>query len=86
MPSDVSEYDFHAQAAGIDYATVRRKSFWNRRRIVERIKELQRDGKPLHVSLAEREYRGLVGAATMYFGSWQKAIRAAGLAMRPAAA
>ena len=67
------------EAAGLDYGGVRRKNFWNRRRVVERIKELNRDGKPLHVSLAEREYRGLVGAATTYFGSWNKAIRAAGL-------
>jgi hypothetical protein len=66
------------EAAGLDYGAVRRKSFWNRRRVVERIKELHRAGQPLHVSLAEREYRGLVGAATTYFGSWNKAIKAAG--------
>ncbi|MBN2536906.1 hypothetical protein JXB37_01370 [candidate division WOR-3 bacterium] len=75
----VGSWEAAIEAAGLDYSAIRRKNFWNRRRIVERIKELNREGKPLHVSLAEREYRGLVGAATMYFGSWQKAIRAAGL-------
>lgn len=66
-------------AAGFDYGSIRRKSFWSRTRVVERIKELQAAGEPLHVSAAEREYGGLVGAATVYFGSWRQAIRAAGL-------
>ncbi len=66
-------------AAGFDYGSVRRKSFWNRTRVVERIRELKEAGKPLHVSAAEREYGGLVGAASVYFGSWRQAIRAAGL-------
>lgn len=65
-------------AAGLDYERIRRKNFWSRRRIVDRIRELAQEGKPLHVSHAERNYRGLVGAATMYYGSWRKAIHAAG--------
>jgi hypothetical protein len=65
-------------AAGFDYGNIRRKSFWSRTRVVERIRELQAAGKPLHVSAAEREYGGLVGAASVYFGSWRQAIKAAG--------
>ncbi|MFO7676151.1 MAG: hypothetical protein R6X12_07555 [bacterium] len=65
-------------AAGLDYEQIRRKSIWSRRRIIERIRELAREGKPLYVSHAERNYRGLVGAATMHFGSWRRAIQAAG--------
>ncbi|OYD14481.1 hypothetical protein CH330_08600 [candidate division WOR-3 bacterium JGI_Cruoil_03_51_56] len=67
------------QAAGLDYSEIRRKRFWNRKKITERIRELHQSGKPLHVSVAERLYGGLVGAATMYFGSWRKAVKAAGL-------
>ena len=67
------------EGAGLDYSTIRRKNFWSRKRIVQHIKELKRDGRPLHVSFAEKEYKGLVGAATMYFGSWRAAIKAAGL-------
>ena len=67
------------QAAGLDYSRIRRKNFWSRKRIVEKIKELRAAKEPLYVSIAEKRYRGLVGAATMYFGSWRKAIKAAGM-------
>jgi hypothetical protein len=66
-------------AAGLDYSRIRRKSFWSRERVVARIRELRRQQLPLHVSRAERDYGGLVGAATIYFGSWRQAIAAAGL-------
>lgn len=66
-------------AAGLDYSRIRRKSFWNRTRVIEKIRELHAAGKPLHVSAAEREQGGLVGAASVYLGSWRQAIRAAGL-------
>ncbi len=65
--------------AGYDYSQIRRKNFWDRQRVVERIRELHRAGASLNVSAAEREHGGLVGAASAYFGSWRKAISAAGL-------
>jgi len=66
-------------AAGLDYSKIRRKNFWNRKKIVEAIQGLAAAGKPLNVSAAEKSYGGLVGAATMYFGSWRKAVGRAGL-------
>ncbi len=66
------------KGAGLDYEAIRRKSFWSRKRIVERIRELESSGEPLHVSAAEVKYGGLVGAAAVYFGSWRRAIKAAG--------
>jgi len=65
-------------AAGLDYSEIRRKSFWNRKRVIERILELSKAKQPLNVSAAETRYGGLVGAATVYFGSWRLAIKAAG--------
>ena len=65
-------------AAGLDYSVIRRKSFWNRKRVIERILELNKAKQPLNVSAAETRYGGLVGAATVYFGSWRLAIKAAG--------
>jgi hypothetical protein len=67
------------KAAGLDYDKIRRKSFWSRKKIVERIRELKAAGEPLHVSAAEVRYGGLVGAATVYFGSWRLAIKASGM-------
>jgi hypothetical protein len=66
-------------AAGFDYSRIRRKNFWNRQNVVARIQELHKANEPLYVSAAEVKYGGLVGAATVYIGSWRKAIKAAGL-------
>jgi superfamily I DNA/RNA helicase len=67
------------RAAGLDYESIRRKSFWNRQKIVKQIHELKARGEPLNVSAAEVKHGGLVGAAAAYFGSWRRAIEAAGL-------
>jgi len=66
------------KAAGLDYEAIRRKCFWSRRKIVAKIRELNTAGEPLYVSAAELKHGGLVGAATVYFGSWRQAISAAG--------
>lgn len=65
-------------AAGLDYGEIRRKNFWSKEKIVAQLRALKKAGKPLHVSAAEDLYGGLVGATTVYFGSWRKAIEAAG--------
>jgi hypothetical protein len=67
------------KAAGLDYEAIRRKRFWNRKKIVARIRELKAAGEPLYVSAAEVKHGGLVGAAAVYFGSWRQAINGAGL-------
>jgi len=67
------------KAAGLDYESIRRKSFWSRGKIVGQIRELRAEGEPLNVSAAEVKHGGLVGAAAVYYGSWRQAIEAAGL-------
>ncbi|HTW90309.1 MAG TPA: hypothetical protein VMH22_01185 [bacterium] len=67
------------KAAGLDYETIRRKSFWSKDEIVSQIRTLKAAGEALNVSAAERTHGGLVGAAAVYFGSWRQAIKAAGL-------
>lgn len=74
----VGSWEEAVKTAGFDYEKIRRKSFWSRKRIVKRIQELGTAGQPLYVSAAEKKYGGLVGAATVYFGSWRKAITASG--------
>jgi len=70
------------EAAGLDYESIRRKSFWSKKKIIARIRELKAAGEPLNVSAAEISHGGLVGAAAVYFGSWRQAINASGLDYR----
>lgn len=65
-------------AAGLDYGEIRRSGFWNRGRIIEQIRARQRAGKPLNVLAVERSEGRLSAAAGVYFGSWGKAVEAAG--------
>jgi len=67
------------EEAGLDYSQIRRRSSWDRRSIVERVRELAGRGEPLNVSAAEERYGGLVAAAIQHFGSWREALAAAGL-------
>jgi hypothetical protein len=67
------------RAAGLDYDDIRRKNFRTCESIAREIKDLKKAGKPLHYSAAETSYGGLVGAANAHFGSWRKAIEAAGI-------
>lgn len=69
-------------AAGLDYSQIRRKNLWDRTSVVERIRELTASGARLNVSAAEQNHRGLVGAGIAHFGSWRRAIKAAGLDYR----
>ena len=78
----MGSWEAAVEAAGIDYGRIRKKNFWNRKLVVERIRALAKAKEQLHVSAAEKNHGGLVGAATVYFGSWGEAIRAAGFDYR----
>ena len=75
----VGSWERAVAAAGFDYEQFRRKNIWSRKRVIARIRELYKAGEELHVSRAEREHGGLVGAAAAHFRSWGRAIKAAGL-------
>jgi hypothetical protein len=66
-------------AAGLDYGEIRRKGFWSRAKIVAQIQALSKTGKPLNVVAARKTHGALANAANAYFGSWRKAVEAAGL-------
>jgi hypothetical protein len=67
------------QAAGIDYSAISHEpaNRWSKKAIIRQIR--QRKGKPLHHAAMEREMPALVLAAYRYFGTYRKAIEAAGL-------
>ena len=57
----------------------RARSGWNRDKIVARIRQLHARGEDLSYNRMSRLQQGLLAAANYHFGSWAKAVNAAGL-------
>jgi len=68
-------------AAGLDYDQIRQMTMgrWNRKTVIRELRKLRRQKVPLHHAAIERNRSDLVLAAYRYFGTYQAAIRAAGL-------
>lgn len=66
-------------AAGIDVNDVARYQQWNEERVLREIKELHRSSVPLSSKAAQQSHSKLFCAARRRFGSWDDALRAAGL-------
>ena len=67
------------QAAGITPTRVLTWERWSPARILVMIRQLARRDRPLTTDQMERRYGNLVSAARRHFGSWTKAIVAAGI-------
>lgn len=70
------------EAAGIDYADVRKINRWTEEKIIHTIQALHREGKSVNNSNMRRMgFRGMMEAASREssFGSWAAAVQAAGL-------
>lgn len=70
------------RAAGFDPREVcRRRRKWTHERIIQRIRELHAAGEDLSHSAAKRHHQYLVVVAISprFFGSWRKAVEAAGI-------
>ncbi len=52
---------------------------WSRERIIEAIRARVRDRRPINAWAVSRDHAGLYGAAKRHLGTWDEAIRAAGL-------
>lgn len=55
---------------------------WNREKIIKKLKELHRQGKPLNPQYMEKHHLAVKHAAARYFGSYKKAIESIGLDYR----
>lgn len=70
------------EAAGFDpekeKATRERKHRWSEQLVLQRIKELHNSGEDLSPHNVQKIDGSLVASARNYFGSWEKAIQAAG--------
>ncbi len=69
------------EAAGLDYQKIRGQHFWSKEKIIQTIRELKRQGHPLNWSAINKDCPSLYRAARRKenFGSWKKALRAAGV-------
>lgn len=67
------------QAAGIAPARVLTWERWSPARILVMIRHLARRARPLTTDQMERRYGNLVSTARRHFGSWSKAVVAAGV-------
>lgn len=67
------------EAAGLDYASVRRYRKWSEQAIIDRLKELHAQGVNLNAKNMEETDITLITAARRRFDSWHLALEAAGL-------
>ncbi len=68
------------EAAGLDYASIRGTKSWSNEAVLSEIKQRQAMGKSLRTSMLKEEgNQSLMGAACKRFGSWAKAVEAAGI-------
>jgi hypothetical protein len=77
-------YRAACEKAGIDYAEIVRRPRWTKPQIIRLIKQAKRDGADLHWSAVTRGRDELARAAfaslqKRLFGSWDRALHAAGL-------
>lgn len=72
-------YRAAVESAGIDYGTVCHEPphHWSREAIITELR--RRGGQPLHQAAMERDAPALVMAAYRYFGTYRRAIEAAGM-------
>lgn len=66
-------------AAGIPPERVLTHDRWSPAKVLARIRSLSRRRRPLTTDQVERRYRRMVSAARRHFGSWSKAVMAAGV-------
>lgn len=66
-------------AAGYDYEAVRKTQAWTPDKVIERIRDLSQAGADLSNATCFAYDRSLHGAAATHYGSWPKAVAAAGL-------
>ena len=67
------------EAAGLDYDAIRRYKDWDEARILGELRERSQAGEPLNAGEVCLSDTALITAARRTFGSWDKALEAAGI-------
>ena len=58
---------------------IRKQQRWSKELILAKIGRRRSEGRSLAAGVVQKENSRLFGAASRYFGAWEKAMRAAGL-------
>jgi hypothetical protein len=66
-------------AAGIDVENVTRYKYWDHEKVIKAIRARKRSGEPMSSRSLQNSDQSLFCAARRRFGSWDKALEAAGL-------
>lgn len=73
------KHDAALTAAGIDPVSVRRARWWTKQEVLDELLQRRRKGEDLSHDHMNRHAAPLFGAMNRYFGSYAKALRAAGI-------
>jgi hypothetical protein len=77
------DWDKALQAAGFDPAKMRERSLWDEEKINDTIRSLHKKHLPLYAKYVMDNHYKLFKAALRQFGSWAKALVAAGVTKKP---
>lgn len=68
------------RAAGImNYEDYRMSTKWDEKKVIKRVKERIKQGEPINAGAVQRDDAGFFQAAKRVFGTWDKAVEAAGI-------
>ena len=70
------------EAAGLDYSKICRYQKWSRDKVIRKIKEAHKQGKPINSVAMQENNKPLYMAAVKRFGNWENAVKAAGINYR----
>ena len=70
------------QAAGFDPETMRMQGSWNRQKIIKKLQNMRDRNLPLYARYVLKNHAALFSSSRREFGSWNNALRAAGITKR----
>jgi hypothetical protein len=77
------DWDKALRAAGIDPDTARMRSFWNKEKIINELHRMRKQSLPLYAKYVMKNHTKFFRAALVVYGSWNKALIAAGFIVIP---
>jgi hypothetical protein len=74
-----SDWDKALRAAGFDPRRMRMRTVWDRKKVVRGIRRMRKRSLPVYASYVLKNHKSLFSGAERQFGSWSKALLAAGV-------